>query len=81
MKPTPPGVPVRISVPGRRVKEWERCETMRRTGNIMSEVLDACITSPSRRQVTARLPGSRSVTMAGPTGQKVSWLSGPTGRR
>ncbi len=74
MKPTPLGVPVSINVPGSRVKQWDRYETIRLTGNIKSEVLESCMTFPSRRQTMSRLPGSRSVTMLGPVGQKVSWL-------
>ena len=73
--PTPEGVPVRMTVPGRRVVEPERKAMRVGTSKIMSAVLESCMVWPLRmvRMRSALGLGiSSRVTMAGPRGQKVS---------
>src|SRR5271154_4088250 len=74
-EPTPLGVPVRMTVPGRRVVEPERKAMRVGTLKIMSAVLESCMVWLLMRVLIWRELGlgiSSGVTMAGPRGQKVS---------
>src|SRR5208283_942229 len=72
MGPTPAGVPVRMRSPGSNVMTAEIHSTMAPTSWIISEVRLSCLTSPLTSVRSARSDGSTSVTIHGPTGQKLS---------
>src|SRR5690606_6918995 len=71
--PTPAGVPVRTTSPGRSVITLVMNWRISATPNTMSTLNPAWRTSPLTRQMIAsRSSGSSSVSIAGPSGQKVS---------
>ena len=70
--PTPAGVPVRMMSPGRRVKAFEQWLMRSSTPWTMSAEVPSWTTSPSRRVTIETDWGSRSVSIQGPIGQKVS---------
>jgi len=75
VKPTPSGVPVKITVPGSKVVDCDKKAMMDGTSKIMSEVFDDCTVFPLSTQERASLLGSGInclPTITGPRGQKVS---------
>lgn len=74
-KPTPCGVPVRITVPGKSVVLPLRNSISLDTSKIMSSVFQSCNTSPPMSNLIASALGlgiSSAVTRHGPNGAKVS---------
>ena len=73
--PTPLGVPVRMTVPGRSVVLPLKNSIRAGTSKIMSEVFSSCIVTPLRIVRTTRAFGSgisSGVTRHGPMGRNVS---------
>ena len=70
--PTPAGVPVRITSPGSIVITEVTNSIRKAQSKIICAVLPSCLVAPFTRVPMARCDGSSSVSMHGPSGQKVS---------
>ena len=68
----PAGVPVRMRSPGSRVMTAEIHSMIAPMSWIINDVRLSCRTPPLTSVRISRSDGSRSVTIHGPTGQKVS---------
>ena len=72
--PIPAGVPVKMMSPGSNVITRETKLMISGTLKIMSLSCADCLTSPATVAVIFCVPGMKSVSIHGPSGQKVSKL-------